>query len=67
MGRRTEGLDSEKARIALLEETFTPIEVFFRCQIDAEKFETWGDAVAHSDETGHGSFKAIERKENEAV
>ncbi len=46
---------------------FKPPSIYYRCQIDAEKFETWDEAKAHSDETGHGHFKAIERKEDETV
>ncbi len=41
--------------------------IYYRCQIDAEKLETWDDVKAHTEETGHTSFKAIERKEDETV
>ncbi len=46
---------------------FRPVEVFFRCQTDAEKFGSWAEAKIHRERTGHTSFKAIERKEDEAV
>ncbi len=46
---------------------FETPSIYYRCQIDAEKLETWDDVKAHTEETGHTSFKALEREKDETV
>ncbi len=40
-------------------------QIYYRCQFDGEKLDSWDEVKAHGEETGHSSFRTIKREKDE--